>query len=114
MQLAYVDDTDRRVKEALDIWGSAPEPNDLGYANHSVFLNGGSWGYCIDDLEVQDDRNLIDAIDAIMVGMPERQCEALFYYHAASAIKPRRYDLADYYPDALMAITVGLRKRNLL
>lgn len=116
---AYADDTLIKVKDALNVWAAWMERDHtkarLGYPYMSTgFINGGSWGNFCEDNEYQDDKLTAETVNAILEDMPDNQQTAIFYFHVAAVIKPRRTKVEDDYADALIAIEIGLRARNRL
>lgn len=112
---ASVTDTMQRVKEALDVWAAwmlQGDSHKLGYG-HVVGFNTNSLSSW-DDFERKVERNLAVNVQAILEGMEERMQCAVFYFHVAAVIKPRRTKVEDDYQDALMQIEVGLRRRGLV
>lgn len=112
---ASVTDTMQRVKEALDVWSAWMQQDDshkLGYGRTVGFNsnNLSSW----DDFERKVERNLAVNVQAILEGLEERMQCAVFYFHVAAVIKPRRTKIEDDYQDALIKIEIALRRRGLV
>jgi hypothetical protein len=118
MNLAYVDTTLQKVKDALEVWAEWMQQDDtkLGYPSKSAVIlsGGGAWGSFGEDLEAELDNTMANAVDAIVEGLPLNQKHAVFHFHIAAVFTPRRSVIEHDYEDALMSLEVGLRKRGLV
>lgn len=114
MQLAHIDDTDRRVKDALDIWANYMRHDRTvnGYANKSSgFISGGSVSN-FEDLEYSVDIAMAKAVEAILDGLTISQRLSVHHIHLAAVWSSNRTCLEDDYANALICIEIGLRKKG--
>lgn len=111
-----ITDNERKVKDALDIWAewmSRDNSQELGYGRCMGFdapSTVSGW----DDFEHKVDKNMAINVQAILEGLPQSQQDAVFHFHIAAVIYPRRTRIEDDYGNALMALEIGLRRRGLL
>ena len=117
MSIHRIADNGAKVKDALHIWAEWIK-NDrleqtLGYGKCTGFNNGGStssWN----DFERAVDKNMAINVQAIHDGLKLPQRLAIDHFHLSAAWKPQRYSLEESYSEALLAIEIALRRRNLL
>jgi hypothetical protein len=121
MSLAIkIPDTLEKVKDALNVWAAWMERDNtksqLGYPRASTGFRtgGGDWGYWVQDNEYASDLAIARAVDAILEDMDLRLQHAVFHFHIAAVITPRRTKIEDDYAEAVGVIEIGLNRRGLL
>ncbi|HYD34458.1 MAG TPA: hypothetical protein VD999_00130 [Vitreimonas sp.] len=115
---SQIPDTLTTVKYALECWADWQKIDDtkreLGYSQVNFYATGTGWGHWVEDNETSYEMQLAEAIDAIMEDMSPRLTTAITHFHVAAVFTPKRTRIEDDYQDALVAIEVGMRARDLL
>ena len=116
MKLDYLDDTDLKVKEVLDIWAiwmHVDDKNHLGFTQCMIYYL--VTGYSdVDDAELRDNKNKAVTAQAIYEGLSIPQKLAINHFHLSAVWHPQRYKIEDAYASAIEAMTNGLRRRGIV
>ena len=116
MKLDYLDDTDLKVKEVLDVWAIWMHIDDNQHLNYSrcMIYYLSSSNSDVDDAELRDNKHKAETADAIFQGLSIPQKLAINHFHLSAVWHPQRYKIEDAYASAIEAMTNGLRRRGIV
>jgi hypothetical protein len=116
MTVHKTNDSDVKVKEALDIWAHYQKHLwvlDLGVRGSSAFNYGGGIT-CYDDFETKVDKNLAINIEAILGDLSLLQKSAINHFHLSAVWSSQGVKIDDVYEQAIIIIKKALLRRGLL